>query len=121
MNQTVHKTIKYSEADVYSGDTINGIRNGYGNMTYSNGRSFVGEWLNDKKHGFGREYDEDSELVFEGHYKEGDYLRGTFYDGDFFYKFWRNSEEREDFKQETKNLNLEMVEQNGLIYNFRLK
>jgi hypothetical protein len=76
-------------------------------MTYANGRSFIGEWLEDKKHGFGREYDEESELVFEGHYKEGDYQRGTFFDGDFFYKFWKESQEREDFKQETKNLKLD--------------
>ena len=76
-------------------------------MTYCNGRSFIGEWHEDVKHGFGREFDEDKNLVFEGHYENGEYLNGTFYDGDFFYKYWRYSSDKPEFVQETENLSLD--------------
>ena len=82
-------------------------------MNYTNGRSYVGEWRDDLKHGYGREFDEEKELVFEGYFEEGNYLDGTFYDGDFFYKFWKNCSERPDFLSSIKNSN---VDANNLSY-----
>ena len=49
------------------------------------------------KSGYGREFDEERDLVFEGYFEEGDYFDGTIYDGDFFYKFWKHSNTRPDF------------------------
>ena len=40
-------------ANKYIGEFKEGKRNGVGLFYYSNGEIYVGEWLNDLKHGFG--------------------------------------------------------------------
>lgn len=47
--------IKYPDQSVYDGYlNINEQRNGYGEIRYINGDSYVGLWENDKKHGIGQ-------------------------------------------------------------------
>jgi len=38
---------------IYGGDWRDDIRHGHGTLTYPDGRKFVGEWPNGKKHGQG--------------------------------------------------------------------
>lgn len=45
-------TMKYSDGSEYTGDWVNGVRQGQGTMTYNNG-IYDGEWQNDKKNGKG--------------------------------------------------------------------
>ena len=45
-------TMKYSDGSEYTGDWVNGVRQGQGTMTYDNG-IYDGEWQNDKKNGKG--------------------------------------------------------------------
>ena len=45
-------TMKYSDGSEYTGDWVNGVRQGQGTMTYNNG-IYDGEWQNDKKNGNG--------------------------------------------------------------------
>lgn len=86
------------------------MRHGYGTMNYQTGRSYVGEWKNDLKSGYGREFDEQKELVFEGFFEDGDYLDGTIYDGDFFYKFWKHCDRRPDYLATCKQLGVDTTD-----------
>lgn len=45
-------TMEYSNGNEYTGDWVNGIRQGKGTMKYDNG-IYEGEWKNDKKNGEG--------------------------------------------------------------------
>lgn len=45
-------TMKYSDGTEYTGDWVDGIRQGQGTMKYDNG-TYDGEWQNDKKNGEG--------------------------------------------------------------------
>ena len=47
---------------VYTGQVLNGKRNGKGIMIYPDDRKYDGEWLNNKRHGFATE-----------HYSNGDF------------------------------------------------
>jgi hypothetical protein len=38
---------------------------------------------------------------------EGDYLDGTIYDGDFFYKFWKDCSRRPDFLATCKHVDID--------------
>ena len=41
---------------VYTGQFLNGTRNGYGQYTFGNGDVYVGEWQNNERHGYGVYY-----------------------------------------------------------------
>ena len=87
LTQREHQTFYYDSGDLYTGDVLNEERDGYGVMEYTEGRRYEGNWLRDKKHGFGREYDAFGELIYEGEYRNGDFSgRGTMYDGQFIYR-----------------------------------
>jgi hypothetical protein len=42
------------EGTTYRGTFVNGMREGFGNYTGSDGAVYVGEWKADKRHGFGK-------------------------------------------------------------------
>jgi hypothetical protein len=44
-------TMKYINGDIYIGEWVNDLRHGYGTMTYTNGDVYEGEWKNDLPYG----------------------------------------------------------------------
>ena len=71
-------TMKYLDGSVYTGNWVDGVRQGHGKMTYDNG-TYDGEWLNDKKNGEGK-YTWNDGRIYEGGYLDD--VRsgcGTFY------------------------------------------
>lgn len=82
------KTIRYPNGNVYEGDVImvdgKPIKQGKGTMTYGDENdepiperyadTYVGDWLNDKRHGKGKmtyKPSDDSELEYEGDWVDG--------------------------------------------------
>lgn len=61
-------TMKYSDGTEYTGDWINGVRQGQGIMKYNNG-IYDGEWQNDKKNGRGT-YTWNDGKKYEGAYAD---------------------------------------------------
>jgi hypothetical protein len=54
--------------ETYVGHFAKSIRNGYGVFTYSDGKTYKGEWKDDYKTGYGEEYDADGSLICSGMY-----------------------------------------------------
>lgn len=61
-------TMKYSDGSEYTGDWVNGVRQGQGKMKYDNG-VYEGEWQNDKKNGRGT-YTWNDGKKYEGAYAD---------------------------------------------------
>lgn len=71
-------TRKFSNGDVYVGESNNGQPHGQGAMTYSNGHKYVGTWNNGYKEGYGQ-YTWTSGEMYVGEWKNGLYNgQGTF-------------------------------------------
>ena len=51
--------VKYPDGSRYAGESLNGLRHGYGSMTWSDGRKYVGEWKAGKRHGIGMQTTKD--------------------------------------------------------------
>ena len=57
---------------IYSGEILNGLRNGHGEEYDGVIRKiFEGTYLNGKRNGYGREYSDLRQILFEGEYKNG--------------------------------------------------
>jgi hypothetical protein len=83
---------------VYKGDIENGVPNGQGTFTTTNGDKYVGEWKNGKRNGQGT-YTYPSGSKYVGEYKDGlPNGQGTFtfgkgkWDGDKYVGEWKNGE-----------------------------
>jgi hypothetical protein len=76
----------------YEGDTVNGVPNGQGTFTYTNGRKYVGMFKDGKKYGKGKETFPD-ESVYVGEFKNGE-INGqgtlTFPDGTKYVGEWKD-------------------------------
>lgn len=57
----------------YEGALVNGVRQGFGVMTYDNGRRYEGEWKNDLFDGYGELQRKDGTSIYVGEWKEGFY------------------------------------------------
>ena len=67
-------TIKYQDGGCYTGETLDGLRDGYGEMVWKNGDRYVGEWRGNKQKGWGvNRWRDGSSLVgsYEGKMKDG--------------------------------------------------
>ena len=90
---------KYKEI---SGKIKEGQRNGYG-IEYKLGtniqKSFEGEYLNGRKNGKGKEYDENKKLKFKGEYLNGFKIQGKGYNetGNVIFELYRNGKGKEYF------------------------
>lgn len=69
--KSVKGTRTYSNGVTYSGQFIDGIFHGLGEMTYENGNKFVGQYVNGWSEGKGQTFNSKGDLIFEGHYKKG--------------------------------------------------
>lgn len=89
--------------DIYSGDTKDGLKNGYGVMLYTNKSTYSGEWKDDLYNGKGKRtylLYSNNKLVDQGYYdgywingkKEGQgvqlYYRGSKYEGEWVQDAW---------------------------------
>ncbi len=45
--------VKYPDGSRYAGESLNGLRHGYGSMTWSDGRKYIGEWARHRFDGYG--------------------------------------------------------------------
>ena len=55
----------------YNGEWENGLADGKGVMTFSNGGIYDGQWKNDKYEGNGKLYSIRGHLIYEGSFKNG--------------------------------------------------
>ncbi len=55
--------------EVYTGDLVDGKKNGFGKMVYENGNVYEGEWKDDKKSGKGKMFYKDGSS-YEGEWKD---------------------------------------------------
>ncbi|KAJ5079250.1 phosphatidylinositol-4-phosphate 5-kinase related [Anaeramoeba ignava] len=96
---TLKKEVKvYHDRSIYEGETLNGMRHGYGVYRYHSGERYEGHWFLDKKHGRGK-YFYTSGGIYDG---EWDFGRKTgkgsfkFPSGDLYDGTWK-SDKRDDF------------------------
>lgn len=87
---------------VYAGEWNNGLRQGYGDVVYSNGDSYYGEWVDDKYQGIGR-YRYANGDVYDGEWEanlpngNGLYLSDSFRYGGEWLEGWIHGFGRIDF------------------------
>jgi hypothetical protein len=71
--------VRYSNGEVYNGEWVDGRRHGKGVHTYRNGDKFVGEFEDGRRHGFGVLTLADHvniDTLFVGHRYEGSWKNG---------------------------------------------
>ena len=67
----------YNDELLFEGEYLNGKRNGKGKEYNEEGKLiYEGEYLNGKRNGKGKEYDEYGALIFEGEYLNGEKWNG---------------------------------------------
>lgn len=62
-----------AQQGVYEGALVNGVRQGYGVMAFSDGRRYEGEWRNDQFNGYGELIRANGIPVYVGEWKNGQY------------------------------------------------
>ena len=85
-----HRTIRYSNGDVYEGEYRDGKRNGHGTYRYASGAVYEGEFKDGLFHGHGTYRSANGE-VYEGEYRDDKrnghgtyrYASGAVYEGEF--------------------------------------
>ncbi|KRX10994.1 Protein kinase-like domain [Pseudocohnilembus persalinus] len=60
--------LDFGNGDLYEGEILDNMRNGYGKQIWKNGAVYEGNWLNNNKHGQG---------IYKN--KEGDYYEGSWF------------------------------------------
>jgi hypothetical protein len=83
-------TYTYANGNVYVGEFVNNWRHGYGKLEFANGDVYEGQWIDGKKNGHGK-YTHDDGSVYEGEWTDGNehgqgrytYASGNVYEGQF--------------------------------------
>jgi hypothetical protein len=60
---------QWADGDVYEGTYVNDIREGEGVYHWTSGEHYDGEWSGDKRNGYGKLFDKDNNLTFEGQWR----------------------------------------------------
>lgn len=60
---------QWVDGDVYEGTYINDIREGEGVYHWASGEHYDGEWSDDKRNGFGKLFDKDNNLTYQGQWR----------------------------------------------------
>lgn len=100
----------FANNNVYEGQFSRNRMNGEGTMTYSNGDRYVGSWFLDQPNGKGKYYFKTKER-YEGDFKSGKFEgQGTMYypDGAYYTGSWKNNR---------KNGNGKLVDAQGKVTN----
>lgn len=64
------KKITDVQGNVYNGFVVNGVYEGHGEMTYTNGKTYEGEWKLGKRNGYGVLKSKNNTVEYEGQWKE---------------------------------------------------
>ena len=59
---------------IRSGEFSDNKRNGNGEYQYADGRRYVGEYIDEKPHGFGIETDKSGEVLYDGNWAYGEFV-----------------------------------------------
>ncbi|MBX2891313.1 MAG: caspase family protein [Saprospiraceae bacterium] len=92
-NREGRGTLVFANNNVYEGQFSRNRINGEGSMTYSNGDKYVGSWFMDQPNGKGKYYFKSKER-YEGDFKSGKFEgQGTMYypDGAYYTGSWKNN------------------------------
>ena len=65
----------YPDNQIYEGQFKDGGFSGYGRFIYENGDYYIGFWENCNKHGKGKRFKQDGNLIEEGIYKDGELVK----------------------------------------------
>jgi hypothetical protein len=60
---------EWADGHKYDGEFVNDIREGEGTYFWSSGEKYVGAWKDGKRNGFGKLYDKDNNLKYEGEWR----------------------------------------------------
>lgn len=85
--------ITFANGNAYDGQFSRNRMQGEGTMVYSNGDKYIGSWYNDEPHGRGKYYFKTKER-YEGDFKNGEFDgQGTMYypDGAYYSGSWKNN------------------------------
>ena len=66
--QNGYGTFIWEDNRKYIGTFKNGLLEGEGTFIWANGAKYIGEFKNNTMNGFGKEYNEEGELIYEGNY-----------------------------------------------------
>ena len=92
IKKNVVNELKYTNGDVYKGETVDQIRHGKGIHQCSNGDVYDGNWSEDKRHGFGT-MTFTSGMTYTGDWVEDKtcgYGKCTYANGDVYEGEWKN-------------------------------
>lgn len=82
-------TMAYANGDVYTGEWINNVRDGFGTMSYVNGDIYVGKWRKNVRHGYGKM----------------SYKNGDIYEGEWLNNAKKNTKGKKHFSKRKKSSN----------------
>lgn len=60
---------EWTDGHKYDGEFVNDIREGEGTYFWSSGEKYVGTWKDGKRNGYGKLYDKDNNLKYEGEWR----------------------------------------------------
>ena len=79
-NRDAMEIIKYAGlADIYDGETVNGLKHGKGAVFYKSGARYDGEWMNGMEHGHGSKLWADEDTEAGGGSYVGEFRNGVFH------------------------------------------
>lgn len=91
-DQGIDQTVKYKDGTIYEGTFRGGKKNGMGKLTFPNGDTYTGQWLEGERHGHGI-YIWKSGAKYEGEYSKNQ-RNGigtfTFADGKIYQGEWKD-------------------------------
>lgn len=61
---------EWADGERYEGTYVDGKRQGFGKYYWPNGERYEGQWIDDRRNGKGTLFDPDSNIKFEGNWKE---------------------------------------------------
>ncbi len=70
----------YEDSLIFEGEYLNGKRKGYGKEYNDNKLLYEGEYLNNLRNGNGKEFNFDGKIIFKEEYKDGNWWTGKVYE-----------------------------------------
>lgn len=87
-NSSASRTIRFADG-IYTGDNVQGVRQGYGTFKYNNGDVYTGTWYNNKRENEGTCTYKNGD-TYKGYWKNDTCYQGTltYANGDEYSGFW---------------------------------
>ena len=87
-NSSASRTIRFADG-IYTGDNVQGVRQGYGTFKYNNGDVYTGTWYNNKRENEGTCTYNNGD-TYKGYWKNDTCYQGTltYANGDEYSGFW---------------------------------